>query len=207
MTARFIVLEGLDGSGTTTQADLLTAHLAARDVPVVRTNEPTSGPIGRIARQTLGAEPDAPAVDVLPWLFAADRADHLSRTIRPALARGHTVISDRYLPSSLAYQSLTLPLEDVWALNRSFAVPDALLYVHVDVDTALSRIDARAGKKEIYDSQERLTAVHAAYERVMSFLEDQGWPLTRIDGSQSIDAVTDALVAALPPIGPVPDAS
>jgi dTMP kinase len=206
MTARFLVLEGLDGSGTSTQAERLLAHLIARDVPVVRTNEPTGGPIGRIARQTLGAEPGAPAIEVLPWLFAADRADHLARTVRPALASGQTVISDRYLPSSLAYQSLTLPLEDVWALNQRFDVPDALLYVAIDVETALSRIDTRAGKREIYDSRERLTAVHAAYETVMAFLVDQGWPVTRIDGSQSIEAVTADLIAALPPFGPAQDA-
>ena len=201
MSARFLVLEGLDGSGTTTQAERLTAHLEASGASVVRTNEPTSGPIGRIARQTLGAEPGAPSVDVLPWLFAADRADHLSRLVRPALERGLTVLSDRYLPSSLAYQSLTLPLDAVWALNQSFDVPDALFYVHIDVETALARIDRRAGKREIYDNRERLTAVHGAYETVMTFLEDQGWPVRRIDGSQSIEAVTNALIDALPARG------
>lgn len=189
---RFIVLEGLDGSGTTTQLTRLVAHLDA-----VKTAEPTDGPVGRIARASLRDEPGAPALEALPWLFAADRADHLSRVVEPHLAQGRTVVSDRYVPSSLAYQSLTLPLDDVYALNASFRVPDLLLFVEVDVDTALSRIASRAGQAEIYDNHERLTQVHDAYERVLTFLEVRGWPVVRIDGRPSPDQVWRAIEAAL----------
>ncbi len=113
---RFIVLEGLDGAGTTTQAALLAEWLGARG-EVVQTREPTAGPIGRLIRSSLRAEPDSPAETSLPWLFAADRAEHLTRVIEPALARGAWVISDRYYHSSLAYQSLVQPLERLLALN------------------------------------------------------------------------------------------
>lgn len=189
---RFIVLEGLDGAGTTTQCDRLEEQLGA-----LRTAEPTAGPVGRIARQTLGAEPGAPALEVLPWLFAADRADHLHRTVLPALAKNRTVVSDRYVPSSLAYQSLTLPLADVWALNRSFRVPDVVFYVDVPADVAMARIEQRSGRREIYDSQEKLAAIRAAYERVMAFLLDEGWPIERIDGRPGVDEVTKAIRAKL----------
>lgn len=189
---RFVVLEGLDGSGTTTQLGRLVDHLDA-----VRTAEPTDGPVGRIARSSLRAEPGAPAMDALPWLFAADRADHLSRVVEPALAQGRTVVSDRYVPSSLAYQSLTLPLEDVWALNASFRVPDLLLFVEVDVDTALARIASRAGQTEIYDTRERLTQVADAYDRVLTFLEVRGWPVVRIDGRPDPDTVWASIREAL----------
>jgi dTMP kinase len=194
MTARFLVLEGLDGAGTTTQAERLVAHCGPG---TVATHEPTDGPVGRIARQSLRAAPDAPPVQAMPWLFAADRADHLFRRVEPALAAGHDVVSDRYLPSSLAYQSLTLPLDDVWDLNKRFRVPDVVLFVEVDVATALARIDARAGTREIYDDEQRLTAVHAAYDRVFGFLEGQGWPVVRIDGTQSIEAVWTAIARAV----------
>lgn len=189
---RFIVLEGLDGAGTTTQCDRLVEKLGA-----LRTCEPTDGPIGRIARQTLGAQPGAPPVDVLPWLFAADRADHLHRTVLPALSANRTVVSDRYVPSSLAYQSLTLPLGEVWALNRSFRVPDIVLYVEIPVKTALSRIDARGSTREIYDDEDRLDRICSAYERVMAFLEEEGWPIVRIDGRPPIAEVAAQIDAAL----------
>jgi len=189
---RFIVLEGLDGAGTTTQADIL-----VRESGALQTCEPTSGPLGRIARESLGAKPGAPAMEVLPWLFAADRADHLYRTVLPALSEGKVVVSDRYVPSSLAYQSLTLPLAEVWSLNRSFRVPDVVLYVDIPVETALSRIDARDGEAEIYDTPARLTRVRDAYERVMAFLLDEGWPIVRIDGRPPIEDVAAAIRAAL----------
>lgn len=195
MNANFIVIEGLDGAGTTTQTARLVDHLGAG---TVRTNEPTDGPVGRIARQSLRGEPDAPPLDALPWLFAADRADHIHRLVRPSLEAGHHVVTDRYLPSSLAYQSLTLPLELIWELNRHFPVPDVLLFVEVDVQTALARIRARGEAAEIYDTEERLTTIHAAYARVMAFLGDQGWPVRVIDGTQSIDAVAAAIQRALP---------
>lgn len=194
MTGRFIVLEGLDGAGTTTQATRLVAGMPAE---TLSTNEPTSGPIGRIARQSLRAEPGAPPMAALPWLFAADRADHLFRTVVPTLEAGHDVISDRYLPSSLAYQSLTLPLADVWELNRRFRVPDVVLFVEVDVQTALARIHARNETAEIYDTEERLTAVHAAYATVMTFLGEQGWPIATIDGTAPIDDVAAQIQRAL----------
>ncbi|MEZ4319214.1 MAG: dTMP kinase [Myxococcota bacterium] len=199
---RFIVFEGLDGAGTTTQCDLLVARLTERPcgpsgLGALRTAEPTAGPIGRIARETLGARPDAPAIEVLPWLFAADRADHLSRTVLPALAVGRPVVCDRYVPSSLAYQSLTMPLGEVWSLNRTFRVPDLVLYVDVPVDTALARIDARKGEREIYDDKKRLTQIRDAYERVMGFLDDEGWPIVRIDGRPPVAQVAAAVAAAL----------
>ncbi len=189
---QFIVLEGLDGAGTTTQCERLVAHLDA-----LRTCEPTDGPLGRIARASLGAHDGAPAPEVLPWIFSADRADHLQRTVLPTLSAGRDVVSDRYVPSSLAYQSLTLPLNDVWALNRTFRVPDIVLYVDVPVDTAMSRIENRGGKKEIYDDHARLTRVREAYERVMGFLREEGWPIARIDGRPPPNQVFEAILAAL----------
>src|SRR4051812_35922446 len=100
---RLIALEGVDGAGTTTQAQRLAVLLGAR---AHVTREPSGGPLGQLLRQLLsGAHADLdPAAVAL--LFAADRLDHLSREVEPALARGQHVITDRYLLSSLAYQTV-----------------------------------------------------------------------------------------------------
>jgi dTMP kinase len=101
---RFIALEGIDGSGTTTQKARLAAALRDRGLDVLETFEPSEGPLGTMARGMLrGDDPAAP--DLLALVFAADRLEHLSRCIEPALAAGRTVICDRYVLSSLVYQS------------------------------------------------------------------------------------------------------
>lgn len=193
MTGRFLVFEGLDGAGTTTQSRRLVARLPG----ALATNEPTDGLVGQIARRSLRGDPDAPPMAALPWLFAADRADHQHRRVLPALEAGRDVVCDRYVPSSLAYQSLTLPLDEVWALNASFRVPDLVLWVRVPVDVALDRIAARGEAREIYEHRERLVAVDAAYTRVFAFLEARGWPVVELDGMQSPDAVEAHVQAAL----------
>ncbi|MCA9566719.1 MAG: dTMP kinase [Myxococcales bacterium] len=195
MKGSFIVLEGLDGAGTTTQARALLAILPPH---TLATNEPTAGPIGRVARQSLRGDPEAPPLPALPWLYAADRADHVHREVLPALEAGRTVLSDRYVPSSLAYQSLTHDLQAVWELNHRFPVPDRVFFVDVSVETALGRIQGRGEPAEIYDTEERLRIVRAAYVEVMAFLAERGWPIVHIDGDQPIDAVTAAIVAGLP---------
>lgn len=197
---RFIVIEGLDGAGTTTQAERLCASLAQAGVEVVRTAEPTGGPIGRMIRAVLRGEPDAPSRASLPWLFAADRADHLARLVEPAVARGAWVVSDRYLPSSLAYQSLDHPLELVASLNACFRAPDLLIMVDIDVDTALARITSRGAAREIFEERAALEQVAAAYGKVIPTLVARGWRVVRLDGAASIDEVAariDAAVRAL----------
>jgi dTMP kinase len=186
---RFIVIEGLDGAGTTTQVERLVDTIRARGQAVLATREPTSGPIGRIIRQTLRAEPDAPAVATLPWMFAADRADHLSRTVDPALADGTWVVSDRYYHSSLAYQSLTLPLDDVLALNGMFRVPDVTVYLDVPVGVCLDRIERRGGEREIYEHRERLQLISRHYRTVIDTLWARGEPIVEIDATGTADEV------------------
>src|SRR5690242_14637174 len=103
-----VALEGIDGSGTSTQMGPLAALVRARGCEVVTTAEPTGGPIGMLLRQALRRQlrlDDA----TLALLFAADRLDHLSHEVEPALARGAVVLTDRYILSSYAYQSSTLP--------------------------------------------------------------------------------------------------
>lgn len=198
---RFIVIEGLDGAGTTTQAERLCAALVARGLEVVRTAEPTKGPIGRMIREVLRGEADAPSKASLPWLFAADRADHLARVVDPAVARGAWVVSDRYLPSSLAYQSIDHPLEQVASLNATFRAPDLLIMVDIDVDTALERITARGEAREIFEERVALERIAARYAEVMPGLIARGWRVVHLDGAQSIDEVAAQVGAAVRALG------
>ncbi|MCO4747876.1 MAG: dTMP kinase [Proteobacteria bacterium] len=193
----FLVLEGLDGAGTTTQTERLCAALRDRGGEVLETREPTDGPVGRIIREVLRGDDRAPTVETLPWLFAADRADHLTRKVEPALKRGSYVVSDRYYHSSLAYQSLTLPLEQVAALN-AFRSPHLTFFVDVPVEECLRRITKRGGELEIYERKDKLERIAAAYERVLALVEQRGETVIRIDGTQSPAQVHKAILAAVP---------
>ena len=191
----FVVLEGIDGVGTTTQGKLLTAW--RRELGACRfTCEPTDGPVGRLIRRTLRAEEGAPDWRTLPWLFAADRADHLFGEIEPALERDEWVISDRYYHSSLAYQSLTLPLERVARLN-DFRAPDITLVLQAPIDVCLDRIEKRGGVREIYEERERLERIHERYQAVIAFLRARGENIIEVDGHRPVDEVFEDLRLAL----------
>lgn len=192
---KFIVLEGLDGSGTTTQAARLCRWLDQRGDTVLPTHEPTDGPVGRIIRSTLRGEPGAPDVTTLPWLFAADRADHLARDVEPALAAGTWVVSDRYYHSSLAYQSLTLPLDEVARLNARFRAPDLTVFLDLPVDVCLERIAERGGVREYYEQRDRMERVAASYARVLAMCAGRGERVVVLDGNRPIDVVEAAVRA------------
>lgn len=200
--SRFVVIEGLDGAGTTTQTERLCAWLATRGADPLATREPTAGPVGRVIRRVLRAEPDAPLPATLPWLFAADRADHLHREIEPALAAGRVVVSDRYYHSSLAYQSLELPLARVHALNADFRTPDLTLFLDVSIDVCLARIGSRGEAREIFEQRDRLEQIDAAYREVLALLERHGEPIVRIDGEQAPDEVAAAIAAHVARLDP-----
>jgi dTMP kinase len=139
---RFIVLEGLDGAGTTTQGALLAARLIEHGIPVELTKEPTDGVLGTIARSfTDGVthlEPETVALT-----FAADRIEHTVE-IRELLDAGTWVVSDRYVASSLAYQtSQGLPFEWVRTLNSRAMEPDATVFVDTPVASCVARLAAR----------------------------------------------------------------
>lgn len=192
----FIVIEGIDGAGTTTQSGRLVQALGARGGAVVATREPTEGPIGRVIRTTLRAEAGSPAPAALPWMFAADRADHLHRTVLPSLAAGAWVVSDRYFHSSLAYQSMEIALPAVWSLNQDFRVPDLTVFLRVPVDEALRRIADRK-IREIFEERDRLARVEVAYEKTVSFLREKGHRIVDIDGTMHPDQVTAQILAQL----------
>jgi dTMP kinase len=166
-TGFFVALEGIDGSGTTTQAAKLGDHLRLAGRVVHRTAEPSTGPVGRVIRKAL-ASADTLGDEPLALLFAADRLDHLEREIVPALERGETVVSDRYLLSSLAYQGSSLPLEWVLSINGRARRPDASILLRVSAETAAGRRQKRGESPERFDELKRQRQIASAYERVFA---------------------------------------
>ncbi|TQS43871.1 dTMP kinase [Cryptosporangium phraense] len=145
----FLVFEGGEGAGKSTQASALAEWLAGRGFEVVRTREPGATPLGRQIRSLiLDHSDDAPSARSEALLYAADRAHHVATVIRPALERGAIVVCDRYVDSSLAYQGAgrELAVEDVEWLSRwatASLVPDLVILLDVDPGVGLSRVERR----------------------------------------------------------------
>lgn len=197
MRPLFIAIEGLDGSGGTTQLKLLAAWLSQQGRSVHQTAEPSHGPVGRFIRRAL-ADPDERLGDaVLPYLFAADRRDHLDREIMPALMRGEHVLTDRYKHSSLAYQSLVMGLAQVAELNARFRAPDLTILLDLDAETCLKRVLARGEPRDRFEALDRLRAVHDAYDAVVILARSLGDPIIRVDASGTVQQVHARVVAAV----------
>lgn len=207
----FVVFEGIDGAGTTTQAGLYAARLRARRHLVHVTNEPSGGPIGSLVRQVLRHRVALPAgrqADTMALLFAADRLDHLGSEIEPCLRDGYVVLSDRYDLSSLAYQAtsatsnpdeLANKIRWIRALNSQARRPDATIVLHVSAAVAAERRGRRGGGPgELYEVDELQARLAAIYRRAEELVP--GDRVIHLDGEAPIDAVTDAIEAALAPI-------
>jgi dTMP kinase len=202
---RFIVLEGIDGAGTTTQTARLAARLRAQGVSVRTTREPSDGPVGSIIRQILagrivGASGRAPGWATMALLFAADRMDHVESEIEPFVAAGGVVVSDRYDASSLAYQSVSSgrggesTVEWIRSLNRNARRPDLTIVLDVAPEVAASRREERGDAAQLYEQNELQRALCAFYKELARHM-----PADRVavvDGSGSVDAVAEAVHAA-----------
>lgn len=196
---RFIVLEGLDGAGTTTQGALLTGRLLERGLAVELTREPTDGAIGKLARAFTDGETHFEP-ETVALLFAGDRIEHTVE-IRALLDAGTWVVSDRYVASSLAYQtSQGLPFEWVRTLNSRAMEPDATIFVDTPVATCVERLAARGEfNTGPFDQASALEKARELYLR--AFASDM--PLGRlveVDGAAERESVADAIWAALEPL-------
>jgi dTMP kinase len=171
----FVVLEGIDGAGTTTQTGRLIDALRARRVPARATREPSDGPIGTMVRQILAGRIVSPVGRAPGWstmalLFAADRMDHVESEIEPFLATGGTIISDRYDASSLAYQSVVSgrqgpeAVEWIRSLNRHAMRPDLTIVIDIPADVAAARRAARGEAAQLYEQNEVQQALASFYK-------------------------------------------
>ncbi|PID39482.1 MAG: dTMP kinase [Proteobacteria bacterium] len=162
----FIALEGIDGSGTTTQARRLTAALDTRGERAHFTFEPTDQPIGRLLRQVLRGEHQC-ASATIALLFAADRLEHVRGEVEPYCSAGTHVIADRYVHSSLAYQSLDLPLSWVSQLNTHAPAADLTIYLRVSPEVAAERRRIRGEPDDLFDALESQRRIAAAYDQLL----------------------------------------
>ena len=152
------------------------------------TFEPTDGPIGSYIRNIIRGEQANPHPNALALLFAADRVDHLARQIEPALKAGRHVICDRYVGSSLAYQGSECDPDWVRRINQNASSPDLTLYLQVDAETALARIQGRDGeRRDLYERLDKLERIAAGYDRVYP----EELEATIVDASADPDTVFD----------------
>ena len=195
---RLLVLEGIDGSGTTTQTERLVAHLRQQGRRAVPTREPSTGPIGRLLREILLGQhrmPHGAAVNgqTMALLFAADRLDHLQREIEPLLNEGVDVVTDRYLMSSLAYQAEEADREWVATLARGVRPPDLTILLDIPIDVAAERRKLAGRPEERYDAHSYLARVAENYRR----LARADPRAVILDGSGSRESVEAAIAAAV----------
>lgn len=188
----FIVFEGIDGTGKSTQVDLLAEALRSRGHEVITSKEPTDGPHGTRLRQSAETGRLSPQEEL--DLFHLDRKEHVETLIKPALARGAYVILDRYFFSTMAYQGVRgfNPLE-IRETNEEFApLPDLVFILELDLDTALRRIGVRDGAANEFEQRDSLQKCHD----VFASLADPF--IRRIDASKSPETVHSLILSELP---------
>jgi len=189
--SNFVVFEGGDGSGTTTQLHLLErrlkqAGLDGQKMPAFFTTfEPTEGPIGRIIRAALKNEITI-TPQTLAYLFASDRNEHIygKNGIRERAARGELVISDRYAMSSLVYQGIECGDELPNLLNSRFPAPEVIIFLDIEPEIALARMKDRSSL-EIYEYRDFQEKVREKYKSLLTIYSNHGTKVEVIDAAKN----------------------
>ena len=164
---RFIVLEGPDGSGTTTHAKILADRLSADGFDFLLTAEPTESEIGLFIREQLKKK-TIPSPTALQLLFCADRAAHIETVIKPALAAGKTVISDRYVISTLVYgEALGLDPEWLLKVNTPFLEPDIMIVALPAFHVCKERVKKRS-QLEVFENEIFMRKIWDLYDKVIA---------------------------------------
>jgi len=179
-----IVIEGIDGAGSTTQSAMLIEWLVAVGIPAVATSEPSKGPIGVTVRDHLARRIDLGGPEAEALAFAADRMDHVASEIVPALERGITVVTDRYYLSSLAYQSLHCDLDWVRELNRCALRPDLTVFLTVPADVGMDRLSGRETRERFEEDRGELAQVARRYDDAIKLLANDGEVIHLVDGTR-----------------------
>ena len=175
-----IVIEGIDGAGKTTHARKLVRWLRKKGIRARYTFEPTRGAIGRILEKMASKRKVDVRVEAL--LFAADRIDHLNKIIKPLLEKGFIIISDRYVHSSIAYQSITVG-DQGWVeeLNKFAEKPDLVILLDVDPETGLKRIKRKRARFE------RIEILKKVREKYLELAEREGFKV--INANRGVEEV------------------
>lgn len=192
----FIVFEGIDGSGTSTQIQMIAN---TNKIKFAATSEPTKNETGLFLRKMLKGDF---SIDerTAAYLFAADRCEHIygKNGILKLLKQGKTVISDRYFFSSLAYQSSVCGKELPRLLNSPFPLPEYLFYFKINPEISLKRVNSRNETKEIYEKLDIQIKTAALYDEVIEEYKKMGteneMKIITIDASKSIEEVNSEIM-------------
>ena len=206
MAAKFIVFEGIDGAGKTTQIKLLRDALASRGIECYITAEPTDMPSGKKIREALSGRVKVTCAEMAD-MFATDRVIHNKdneQGIDVTLAGGKTVISDRYYYSSLAYQGAELGYEHVARLNLEnpdIRMPDICIFLDLSPEKSLERIGKRADTPtEIYENYEYLEKTRRMFFDVFERLKERGERIEIIDASGSAEEIAAKILEKVLPL-------
>ena len=190
---KFIVFEGIDGSGKSTQVQLLAEKFRKENMDCYVTMEPTDSPIGSLIHQIMTGRVTADP-KVIAALFVADRLDHLLNEVNGVyhkIEEGTTVLMDRYYFSSYAYQSVDVPMEWIIQANQQSSDilrPDINIFIDIEPDAALARIQKNRFHKELFEEKSRLVQVRQKYLEAFEYLGDFEKVIS-IDGNRSRDEV------------------
>lgn len=201
----FLALEGIDGSGKSTQTRLLAERLKAAGHRVYTTFEPTDSPIGSLIRNIFSGRLEGDH-RTIAGLFVADRLDHLlnqTNGILKKLGEGYTVVTDRYYFSSYAYQGAHAPMDWVIEANAQSAAllrPHLNIYLDMPPEAAMERLRQGRNQIDLYESLNNLRSVHARYEEAFERMGSVE-RVARIDANQPPELVADAVWKAVQSLG------
>lgn len=207
---KFIAIEGIDGSGKTTQAQRAVEELKKQGRDALYTKEPTDEPTGKFIRQVLSGQISVPPIS-LQYMYGADRAVHLEK-VKKWLADGKIIVTDRYFWSSVAYAisdltrldrhqsrqegagDLYLTAFSILSHYNQFLIPDISFFLKTSVDTAVARIEETGKQREIYDHRNRLINIFKGYDWVLQKFPNE---FTIIDSEKPIEEVTVEILSAI----------
>ncbi len=185
---KFIVVEGLDGSGKSAQIELLINYLKEKGKDVIETREPTmESEAGRKIKQALKKEIIINPLE-LQGLYVQDRKEHLENKVVPALIAGKFVVSSRYAFSTFAYgYSDGLNVDELVGMNKNFLLPDLTIIIDVKPESCIERIEGRGTPKELFEKKEKLEKVNVIYKKIPVMFEN----VIMINGERPIEKVSN----------------
>lgn len=201
----YIALEGIDGSGKTTQAKRLTEYFKSEGREVVTTREPRKeGLIGELVHKVLTGREKLPTV-AIQYLFSADRSAHHQELVLPSLEKGKVVITDRCFWSAIVYgildrtggsydkkdADLLLMTQSILSMYHQFTVPDLTFYLKISVKESTRRLKQKKEEKEIYEKEELIAKVFTGYEYLMDRFPEE---ITQLDGSGDVEEVAKRMI-------------
>lgn len=205
---RYIALEGIDGSGKTSQVQKVAEYFKSKGLPVVQTREPRKeGLVGDIVQNVLTGKIKMSTV-ALQYLFSTDRVLHHEEVIIPALEAGKVVVSDRCFWSAIVYGILDrtqgnydyknaeflLIAHSLLSMYHQFIVPDYTFYLKISLETALARLKKKDDVKEIYEDEDKLKKVIDGYNWLSSKFNRE---IITVDGEGMLDQVTQRIISKI----------